>query len=187
MSDAGTKLRLFFALQPDSTEQGIVEEAAKALQLGREARLVPRSNYHVTLAFVGDVAASQLPRLLEIGATQAAPILTLKFDAFEYWPKPEVVVAAARAIPDELQSLWQRLHSKLASHQWALDAKRLRPHVTLARNVLQAPVLPAMSPFNWVAREFYLMCSVLGGPHPAYTVVDTWPLLYDSEKQLKSL
>lgn len=183
MSNAGPKWRMFFALKPDFTEGSSFEEAALALPLGREARLVPRSNYHVTLAFVGDVAASQLAILRGIGASQAASVPMLNFDAFEYWPKPEVVVAAARSIPDELQSMWRQLHRELAVHQWALDAKRLRPHVTVARKVSQAPVLPAMSPINWIPRQFCLMRSELGGAHAAYTVVDTWPLLYDSEKQ----
>ena len=183
MSDAGSKLRLFFAVRPDLVERDSLAEAAQSLSLGLDARLVPRNNYHVTLAFIGEVAPSQLSTLQQIGATQAAPSLALRFDAFEYWPKPEVVVAAARTIPDGLQALWDQLHRELAVHRWALEPKRLRPHVTLARKVSQTPVLQAMSPLNWVAREFCLMRSGLGGEQPAYTVVDTWPLLYDSEKQ----
>jgi 2'-5' RNA ligase len=183
MSDVGSKLRLFFAVRPDPTERDSLAEAAKALSLALDARLVPRNNYHMTLAFIGEVETAQLATLRRIGAAQAAPALALRFDAFEYWPKPEVVVAAARSIPDALQALWQQLHRELAVHEWALDPKRLRPHVTLARKVSQTPVLQAMSPVNWVAREFCLMRSELGAPQPAYTVVDTWPLLYDSEKQ----
>ena len=183
MSGADTPLRLFFAVRPDPTARDALEEAARSLSLEPGAKLVPRNNYHVTLAFIGEVDASQLSTLRQIGAAQEASALALRFDAFEYWPKPEVMVAAARTIPDGLQALWQQLHRELAAHQWALDPKRLRPHVTLARKVSQTPVLQAMSPLNWVAREFCLMRSEPGAPQPAYTVVDTWPLLYDSEKQ----
>jgi RNA 2',3'-cyclic 3'-phosphodiesterase len=183
MSDAGCKLRLFFAVRPDPVERDSLAKAAQSLALGLDATLVPRNNYHMTLAFIGEVAAAQLATLQRIGAAQAARSLALRFDAFEYWPKPEVVVAVARTIPDGLQALWQQLHHELALHHWAVEPKRLRPHVTLARKVPQAPVLQAMSPVNWVAREFCLMRSELGAPQPAYTVVDTWPLLYDSEKQ----
>jgi RNA 2',3'-cyclic 3'-phosphodiesterase len=182
VSGAGTPLRLFFAVRPDPEARDALEERARSLSLDPGAKLVPRNNYHVTLAFIGEVDASQLSTLRQIGSAQAASALALRFEAFEYWPKPEVVVAAARTIPDGLQALWQRLHHELAGHQWALDPKRLRPHVTLARKVSQTPVLQAMSPLNWVAREFCLMRSELGAPQPAYTVVDTWPLLYDSEK-----
>jgi 2'-5' RNA ligase len=183
MSDDGAKQRLFFALKPAPAERDELGNAAQSLSLGQESRLVPRSNYHLTLAFVGEVAVSQLPTLQQIGARRVTRALALKFDAFEYWPKPEVVVAAVRTIPEGLQSLWHQLHQELTSHGWALDAKRLRPHVTLARKVSQAPVLQAMSPVSWIAREFCLMRSELGGAQPTYTVVDTWPLLYDSEKQ----
>lgn len=183
MSSAGSPLRLFFAVKPDPTARDALEDAARSLSLGPEATLVPRNNYHVTLAFIGEVAASQLSIVHGIGAAQVAPPMAFKFDAFEYWPKPEVVVAAVRTIPDGLQALWGQLHRDLAVHRWALDPKRARPHVTLARKVLQTPVLQGMSPLNWVAHEFCLMRSELGGPQPAYTVVDTWPLLYDSERQ----
>ncbi len=183
MRDAGSPLRLFFAVKPDPIERDDLGEAAKALILGPESRLVPRSNYHLTLAFVGEVTVSQLPIVREIGARQAASTWVLMFDAFEYWPKPEVVVAVARSIPGELLALWQQLHHELAIHQWALAPKRLRPHVTLARKVSQPPVLQAMSRVSWAARELCLMRSELSGSQPAYTVVNTWPLLYDSEKQ----
>ena len=182
MSDSGTRLRLFFAVRPDPIERDWLAEAALSLSVGDDAKLVPRNNYHVTLAFIGEVAAAQLATLLRIGAAQAAPALAFRFDAFEYWPKPEVVVAVARTIPEGVQALWRQLHQELAAHGWALDAKRLRPHVTLARKVSQAPVLPAMLPVNWVAREFCLMRSELGAPQPAYTVVDTWPLLDEMTK-----
>ncbi|MDB6087195.1 MAG: 2-5 ligase, partial [Gammaproteobacteria bacterium] len=93
-----------------------------------------------------------------------------------------VVVAAARTIPAELERLWQQLHRDLAEHRWALDSKRLRPHVTLARKVSQAPVFPALSAFEWPVRDFSLMRSDTSGIQPSYTVLDTWPLLYDSVK-----
>ena len=177
MSDAGSKLRLFFAVRPDPAVRDAIGEAAQSLSLGTEARLVPRNNYHLTLVFIGEAAVSQLAVLQRIGADQAAPALALKFDAFEYWPKPEVVVAVARTIPAGLQTLWQRLHRELATQQWGLDPKRLRPHVTLARKVTQAPVLQAMSSFEWPVRDFSLMRSDTSGHHSVYTVLDTWSLL----------
>jgi RNA 2',3'-cyclic 3'-phosphodiesterase len=180
---AESPLRLFFAVMPDEACRERIAVASQSLRLGPEARLVPCNNYHITLAFVGEVAAQQLPVLRRIGAGQRASVLSLRFDAYDYWPKPEVVVAAARTVPPTLQSWWEQLHRDLAVHGWALDAKRLRPHVTLARKVSQAPVLQAMSAFEWCAREFCLMRSDIGGSHSAYTVVDTWPLLDNPEKQ----
>jgi RNA 2',3'-cyclic 3'-phosphodiesterase len=174
------RVRLFFAALPDAATRGRIAAVADALMLGPGARPVPCGNYHVTLAFVGEIAAPLLPTLLKIGSAQRIPSFSLRFAAYEYWPKPEVVVAAARAIPPALGQLWQQLHRELAAHQWALDPKRLRPHVTLARKVSQAPVLQAMSSIDWPVREFCLMRSDTSGVQSAYTVVDTWSLLYDA-------
>jgi 2'-5' RNA ligase len=176
------KVRLFFAVLPDSATRERIGAAAAALPLNSNARLVPRNNYHMTLAFVGAVPLPQLPILREIGAAQCVAGCVLRFDAWEYWPKPGVIVGAARTTPGALERLSLQLHRDLAQHQWALDVKPWRPHVTLARKVSQAPVLQAMSPFDWLVRDFCLMRSDTSGATSAYTVVDTWPLLYDSEK-----
>jgi len=175
-----SRVRLFFAALPDAATRERIAAAADALPLASGTQWVRWDNYHVTLAFIGEIAAPLVPALLEVGRAQRSPGFSLRFDAYEYWPKPEVVVAAARAIPRALEQLWQRLHRELAAHQWALDPKRLRPHVTLARKVSQAPVLQAMSSFDWPVREFCLMRSDTSGAQSAYTVVDTWSLLDDA-------
>ncbi len=185
-ADAGASnhapVRLFFAVLPDAGTRERIVEVADEMRLEPAVRYVPRANYHVTLAFVGEIPTSQVTTLRRIGADQRTTEFTLRLDAYEYWPKPEVVVAAARTIPQALERLWRELHLGLAAHRWALDPKRLRPHVTLARMVSQAPVLQAMSGFDWRVREFSLMQSHSSGAQPAYTVVDTWSLLDDSAK-----
>ena len=178
----GVRLRLFFAAAPDPVAREQIAEASQSLSLEPGARRVPRENYHMTLAFVGDVAASQLPVMLKVGAAQKERVFSVAFDAYEYWPKPGVIVAAARLVPAELHRLWLQLHQDLAGHAWALESERLRPHVTLARKVSQPPVLQAMSAFDWRVRDFCLMCSDTSGIRSAYTVVDTWSLLDSAEK-----
>ena len=178
----GARLRLFFAATPDPVVREQIAAVSQSLSLEPGARRVPRENYHMTLAFVGDVSVSQLPVLLEVGAAQKERAFSVTFDAYEYWPKPGVIVAAARLIPDGLRRLWRQFHIDLAAHSWALESKQLRPHVTLARKVSQPAVLQAMSAFEWRVRDFCLMCSDTSGSQPAYTVVDTWQLLDSAEK-----
>jgi 2'-5' RNA ligase len=175
------RLRLFFAAAPDPVAREQIAAASQSLSLEPGAR-IPRKNYHMTLAFVGDVAASQLPVMLKVGAAQKERAFSVTFDAFEYWPKPGVIVAAAHLIPAELHRLWRQLHHELAEHVGTLESERLRPHVTLARKVSQPPVLQAMSAFDWRVRDFCLMRSDTSGIRSAYTVVDTWPLLDSAEK-----
>jgi 2'-5' RNA ligase len=175
-------VRLFFAVLPDAATRERIAAAADALPLVPPARFVPCENFHLTLAFVGEIPASRLPVLVEIGRAQRIVRFSLRFDAYEYWPKPEVVVAAARTPPAALERLWQQLHRELAKHEWALEPKRLRPHVTLARKVSQAPVFKAMPSFDWSIAQFCLMRSNTSGAASAYTVVDTWSLLDDASE-----
>jgi 2'-5' RNA ligase len=173
-------VRLFFALWPDALGRARLAEAAAALRL-KDGRPVPPPNYHLTLAFIGEVTKSQVAVLQQIGCALRACGFTISIDAYEYWAEPQVVVAVAREPPPALAQLWMQLRENLAPHHAALNLSRrqppLRAHVTLARKVAQAPVLQAMSPFCWSARSFSLVRSDTSGAHAVYTVVDTWPLL----------
>ena len=179
-------MRLFFALWPDAGTRDRIGTAAAALSLAHGARRVPRENYHLTLAFVGEAAESQLEPLLGIGRSQRGSACTLRFDTYEYWPEAQVAVAVAPETPAATGDLWHRLHEALASRdaRAKIEGPRalLRAHVTLARKVTQAPVLQAMSPFCWSARSFSLVRSDTSGPQSVYTVVETWPLLDETPK-----
>ena len=179
-------MRMFFALWPDDDTRARIANAAAALQLVGDARFAPPQNYHLTLAFVGAVAESQLALLQQIGRAQQGAACTIRFDAYDYWPEPRVVVALAREPPPALTLLWTRLHQDLTRQQAVLTQLHLhsllRAHITLARKVVQAPVLQAMSPIRWNARSFSLVRSDPRSAHSAYTVVDTWPLLDESPK-----
>jgi 2'-5' RNA ligase len=172
-----TVVRAFFALWPEPAvaDELLARSRAVPLELGAERQ--PRERLHMTVAFVGEVSADRSDVLREVGRRQCARTVPLRFDLYEYWPKPEVVVAAAREVPAALGQFWESLHRELAVRAFALTPKRLRPHVTLARKVTQAPVLPPLSPLTWHARSFSLVHSTRVGTHPVYTVVDTWPLL----------
>jgi 2'-5' RNA ligase len=173
----GDAVRLFFALRPEEAVRSSLAAAALAVPLAAGARGVPRENYHLTVAFVGEVPADSLERVRLIGQESRPSAFAINFDAYEYWPKPEVVVAAARTIAPALQVLWADLHRALAVDGFELRVKKLRPHVTLAQRVAEAPQLPPLRPFTWRARELCLFRSDTGATRPVYTVVDTWSLL----------
>ena len=172
-------MRLFFALWPDAGVRSLIADAAAALRLSGAARPVPRENYHLTLAFVGEVPSSSLAVLQQIGRSQREPACTVSLDAYEHWREPRVVVAVARETPAALTLLSTRLRAAL---QDRTTEPPLRAHVTLARKVAQAPVPQAMSAIPWHATAFSLVSSDTRGQHAVYTVVDTWPLLDETPK-----
>jgi 2'-5' RNA ligase len=171
-------LRLFFALWPDVPVARQLTQVAQQLTLESGSRRVDPSNFHVTLAFVGEVPAAQLAMLQQIGRSLRAPQCTFTCDSIEFWREANVVVATARAVPPELLDLSTRL-----SHAIGLPPRRLRVHVTLARKVTQAPVPQAMSAVVWRATNFSLIRSDTGGAESAYTVLDTWSLLDETDNR----
>jgi len=169
-------MRLFFALWPDDEVTRQLAHLASLLNLESHSRRISPENYHVTLAFIGEVASLKLAVLQQAGRSMRASRFTFTCDSLEYWRKSQMVVAAARVAPPALVDLWTRLNDATG-----LPREALRAHVTLARKVAQAPVLQAMSPIVWRAINFSLNRSDTGGTESAYTVLDTWPLLDEME------
>jgi RNA 2',3'-cyclic 3'-phosphodiesterase len=169
-------LRLFFALSPDIDVATQLTNVAAQIPVNDSGRLVSLKNYHLTVAFVGEVADARLETLRRIG--QSLPACgTVVLDSIEFWPESRAVVAAARIVPPGFFRLWTQLQEALA-----LRERRFRAHVTLARKVSQAPVLQAMSPILWHPNRVALIRSDTGGQESAYTVVGTWPLLDETLK-----
>jgi 2'-5' RNA ligase len=174
-------LRVFFALLPDAEVAQQLARVARQLNLEGRGRLVDPKNYHLTLAFIGEVANSRLAVLQHVGRALQAPRFTMDCESLEYWPRPQVVAATVREISPALRALWTRLNEAVG-----LPMGELRAHVTLARKVAQAPVQQAMSRIVWRATSFSLIRSETGGAESVYTVVDTWPLLDETQNSAEN-
>jgi RNA 2',3'-cyclic 3'-phosphodiesterase len=151
-------------------------QMARQMNLEGRSRPVDPKNYHVTLAFVGEVPDARLAVLQQIGRSLRVARFAFKCDSIEFWQGSQVAVAAVGTAPPGLRDLWAKLNSALG-----LPREPLRAHVTLARKVTQATVPQAMSPVEWQATNFSLIRSDTGGVESAYTVLDTWPLLDETE------
>jgi 2'-5' RNA ligase len=170
-------MRLFFAALPGPEIRDRLRSAVDRLRLLPDVRRVPAENYHLTVAFVGEISQAQAAavRAVDVGDRPAA--FAVSFTTYEYWPKSEVVVAAASGCPPQLLDLNRRLGGQFERLGLARDAMAFRAHVTLARKVTQAPVLKAMSPFCWRVQALHLVHASKSAAGSVYTVVDTWPLL----------
>jgi 2'-5' RNA ligase len=169
-------MRLFFAAFPDGETRRLIASAAASLMLGDDTRPVPCENYHLTLAFVGEVSNAQAALLRTIVPLEV-PAFTVRFDTCEHWLRSEVVVLAASECPPALHDLQCKLRGELAHHDLASDPRPFHPHVTIARKAVQAPVQQAMSGFLWKVTAFQLVRSVRSTIGATYTVLDHWALL----------
>ena len=155
----------------------MIESAAATLSLPKFSRRVPSENYHMTIAFAGEVSREQATALRAIGAAVRHPSFEIRFDAYEYWQKSAVVVVASRDCPRALLQLHHAVRVGCDNLDLPIESSGFRAHVTLARNITQAPVLKAMSALSWIVRDFQLVRSARSAEGSVYTVVDSWPLL----------
>ncbi|MCW5745806.1 MAG: RNA 2',3'-cyclic phosphodiesterase [Alphaproteobacteria bacterium] len=124
--------RLFVALPlPDD----IADDLA-ALQEGiPDATWVPAENFHLTLAFIGDVNGSLQHDIADALATIDGPVLDLEIAGVDHFVEgrtPKVLYAAV-TLTEALTRLQERINTVLRGEGIRLDRRRFRPHVTLAR------------------------------------------------------
>lgn len=174
------KLRLFFALWPPAESAarlgGYAREAADLLG-GRATRA---ETVHLTLAFLGQVAESRVPALIDIAGGVCAPAFTLTFDKVDYWARQRLLWAGCAESP-ALRQLAGRLQSELGAAGFAVDgaSRPFIPHVTLLRSLPHPPATPArpvLPPETWPVGEFVLVHSVPDAQGANYRELARFPL-----------
>lgn len=147
-------------------------------------RFLPPQNLHLTLYFIGNVPAEELPgikdRVARV-ARQHQPF-TLQFEQTEPGPKPRHprLIWARFAPHASFEALSRQLTEELAAQPPA-NHKAI-PHITLARFRKDSqpprdlPVVTSEKPLELPVQEVGLWQSVLGSPHPTYSVLERYPL-----------
>jgi len=183
MSDAqsDSKRRLFFALWPADELRRQIEEATVGPAHHSGGHVVPARNFHVTLAFIGDVLPSQVAGVSAAGAATSAPRFSMAFDQVEAWPRSNVLVLGAPRTPPELVTLVDHLLFNLLEKQIKLKREVYRPHVTLVRNLPSLRPLQKIEGIGWPVQEFALIESTAVADESRsderrYTVLARWPL-----------
>lgn len=188
-------MRLFAALVPPETVVSDLEEFLAPRQdspEGAALRWTVPEQWHVTLAFMGDVGERHLDDLLERlqRAARRRPSLQLAVTGGGAFPdvgRARVLYAGLDCHGADAELRQLAVGTRAAAAKAGADAEggRLRPHVTLAR--LGRPVdvtrwvrlLDGYRGPDWRATEVALVRSHLGeGPRrrPRYELVETFPL-----------
>lgn len=148
-------LRLFFALWPDDATR----TALMQLQAPMRGRIIPYANLHLTLAFLGQQAASMVPNLKDILTHLTSATATLLLDRVGYFTRNHVAWTGTHDVPDELMHLVQELTLALAQHGIVLNEPRgFKPHITLARDAALPPDI-TFEPIVWRAHQVALVQS----------------------------
>ncbi|MDF0732101.1 RNA 2',3'-cyclic phosphodiesterase [Pseudomonas entomophila] len=151
--------RLFFALSVGDAQRRALAQWRRGLGL-RSGKPVPAENFHLTLLFLGDVDAAQVPALCAAVDNLKRPgaPLRLVLDRLQAWPRPGVLVLAPGDTPPALRQLAYALQQAvLPLGIGGEQARDYRPHLTLSRDFRgQAPEAQVAPDFLLSARQFTL-------------------------------
>lgn len=169
-------MRAFFGIAFEPGLQVDVD-AWRRQNLPDFVRPVLAENFHLTLAFLGDVSGRQLHVLVERAGLVRCNRFELTLDQVGYWPKREIAYLGPSVVPDQLLSLVDQTRQLVRRSGLRVERRAYKPHVTMARRCQTAPP-PPLKPadFELRATEVHLFESTR---HPAgvvYEIVETFPL-----------
>jgi 2'-5' RNA ligase len=165
-------LRLFLALWPSDGVRSAIASWQQEWLWTADAALIRSERLHLTLHFLGDVAAGRLPQL--------ARNLKVPWDPFEVslghgeiWPNG---VAALRpdSAPAPLLRLHEALRRELVALDLPVDERPYKPHLTLARRA-HGSKPPSRGPaLRWPIDSGYVLVRSIPGAG-GYQVLERFP------------
>lgn len=164
--------RLFFALWPDEATRQALRRAARPAMHRVRGKPVPESNYHLTLAFIGNVPDEQLEAIVKEARCIACPRVHLTFDRFGWFPTSHVFWIGAQEIPPALADLSSRIWAGMEALGIEHQPHPFHVHLTLARQVRAPPEADPPPLVGWTVSDFVLAESVTDPDGARYTVLD---------------
>jgi len=182
----GAAVRAFFAWEPpDAAKQALAALAGELRERphGDAVRWVRPEGYHVTLRFLGNVPAADVPALARAveGALAGCASFPLALGATRAFPsarQPRVVVIELEPEAD-LAALAARVEAGVVAAGLPAEKRRFRAHLTLGRvRGRRVPALDAKPPAAGAldVREVVLFRSDLGRDGSRYTPLAQLPL-----------
>jgi len=172
------KARVFFALWPDTGERAALAEVSRRVQHRCAGRLTRAETLHLTLVFLGDIARSRLPDLIQAAGDVQARGFVIDFDRIACWRHNHVAYLGPRHAPAALFDLVARLEHGLNAAGVAFDKRSYSPHITLVRRAdcAAVPEEILVQPISWKAGEFVLVESMLAPSGAAYSTLGRFAL-----------
>ena len=184
-------MRLFIAINlPESERHALHESTAPLRTAARSVTWVAPDCIHLTMKFLGERAAEDVPMLREAVATVARRFQPLRLDvsgvgAFPHLRAPKIFWIGVAADP-KLELLHHDLEVACEALGHDVEARAFRPHITLGRvkREVSAEQVAAMARMatnvryrgTIDVRSVDVMQSELSSAGPRYTVLAAVPL-----------
>jgi len=167
--------RIFFALWPDKETRSSLGTITQQFK-DEKFRLVKKSNLHITLEFLGEVAEDVLQQLVaKSNCIQAEPF-DIELTSIGWWRKPGVLWIGTHHIPKQLIDLVESIKQIVEKQDLETDKRSYEPHVTIARKVKQIQLPKQSFDIRWQVNSFALLVSESTDSGVEYHVIHEWPL-----------
>jgi 2'-5' RNA ligase len=136
MSDT---VRTFVAVETSEAVRRLAEELIEKLRAAKaNVKWVERHNMHLTLKFLGDVPAGEIPQVCEavqkaVAAAQPVELHLRGAGAFPRAARPSTVWLGVAAGEEELAAVQRDVERALAKLGYPKEGRRFEPHLTLGR------------------------------------------------------
>ena len=186
-------LRLFTAFEVPERQKLSIEKALQSLRLALpNARWSKRSNWHLTLKFLGGVGAAQRDEVISVcrscaESSRAGGLALGDVGAFPSLRRAQVLWISVNDPASLAIDLASRLEYELTSIGIPRETRSYRPHLTVARlptprNIADVvadhgPYEVATDPFH--VSELLLVRSHLERTGSTYEVIERFPLIID--------
>ena len=182
-------VRTFICLQlPAFARDRLASTQQRLRASGAQVSWVRPQNIHLTLKFLGSVAADRLQDVVQAvkrGAVPAPPI-PLELAALGCFPNrraPRVVWAGLTQCPEELRNLQQRVEEELVAIGFPAESRPFSPHFTLGRvrsgrnirKLVAAIQAERLEPLRFQVAEVVVMASRLHPSGALYTPIARIP------------
>lgn len=170
-------MRAFFAIEPP-VHIKLAIESWREKALPSFVKSVPPANFHITLAFLGQVNDIQLDSLIQecetLTSTQG---FSLSLDQLGYWPKPKALWLGCKHVAAAHSQLADQLTKISLKSAITMQKRAYIPHLTLVRKCTANPPAPLIDPtFSFKVEEFHLFESVSTANGVIYKQRKTWNL-----------
>ena len=166
--------RIFFALWPDAPAAQALAKLAVEVAGRTGGRATPAEKIHLTLAFLGEVAADRAGDVAAAGGALRARPFELSFDTLGWFRGARVAWIGCSQPAKELLELQASLEAQLRDRGFVLEDRPFAPHVTLARKIRRSVPRSPVTPIRWPARQVALVQS--GEGTGRYTTIGGWAL-----------
>ncbi len=171
-------MRAFIALELPEVFVDGVAGVARVLSGAVKGRFVPRENYHITLAFLGEVddaTTRQAMSVLDEACASAASVRLTADGLGKFGRASDATLWLGVAEDVGLMALAASVREGLASRGIPFDPKPFKPHITLARraHIPHAPLPSVPFPEPALAARVTLFKSILDRQGAVYKPLHT--------------